>query len=150
MVGASFKRIWDLDPRVGAVAAKKAYLGGLFRLSARYAEKFYKGSWVIISPSLGYVFPDEKIVDRDKVEAARMLDDRFIAWLARQAREKSLNRYPRAVVLGGRHYYEAVRLSLPLSRVYFPLRRLRYGEKLAVLKQALQKNTPLPLIDELA
>lgn len=150
IVGASFKRIWDLNPRLGAVEARKAYLGNLFRLSTRYAEKFYKGSWVILSPSLGYVFPDEKIIDRDKIEPSKMLNDSFLARLVAQAREKSLDLYSSVIVLGGNHYVEAVEYSLPFARVYFPLRRLRYGEKLTVLKQALRKNTPFPLVDEFA
>ena len=148
IVGASIRRVWDAQPNKGSVEARRAYTGALFRLAVRYAERFYPNSWVVLSPSMGYLFPYEKIVDREHVDPRDIMGEGNISMLRSQAIMKSIYSYKVAVVIGGKVYADLAKASLVRTKIYFPLRRLRYGEKLRIIKQALAKNTPLPLDEE--
>lgn len=51
------RKIWDVDPSAGAVAASAAYIGAPFKVNSRYAQRF-ADKWVILSAKYGFISPN--------------------------------------------------------------------------------------------
>jgi len=87
-------KIWDKQPHVGPTRAKNVYVGPFSGACGRYAEKFYPGSWCILSAKYGFVFPDELIPESYNVSFNDRRSNPISAVeLCKQAQEKGLLEY---------------------------------------------------------
>jgi len=128
---------------MGAVRARDAYTGPLTRMAIRYAERFHRGSWVILSAKYGFLSPDNIVPEPYNVTfKLKHTNPIGIEELIRQAQEKGLYRYD-VVVLGGKDYVEIVKKVFKNKRVINPLEGLSYGRKIKRLKEALLSERPL-------
>ena len=144
IVPCSGKKIWDKYPYIGAVRARDAYIGPLTRIAIRYAERFHRGSWVILSAKYGFLNPDDVVPGPYNVTFKRKRTNPIgIEKLIKQAQEKGLYKYDVIVVLGGKDYVEVVNKVFQNKRVVNPLKGLAYGEKVKRLKEALLSGRPL-------
>lgn len=48
-------KIWDKHPELGSTKARDAYIGVHTGLCRKYAERFYPGSWIILSAKYGFL-----------------------------------------------------------------------------------------------
>ena len=87
-------KIWDKYPNAGPTKAKDAYIGPFVKTCIEYAEKFYPGTYVILSAKYGFLFPDEVIPGNYNVTFNDPSTDPItIEELRRQAEQKGLMKY---------------------------------------------------------
>jgi hypothetical protein len=145
VVACGAKKIWDLNRTVGSTPAKDAYVGTLFRLSRKYAERF-ADSWIVLSAKYGYAEPDFVIGSAyDVTFNKRSTNPVQVETLREQAKKMHLDRFNQIVVLGGARYVKMVRASLAGSKteVSAPLKGLGIGLMQSCLKQAIQTGVQL-------
>mgnify|MGYP000097137404 CR=1 FL=1 len=144
IVPCSSRKIWDKYPYMSGVRARDAYIGPLTRMAIRYAERFHRGSWVILSAKYGFLSPDDVVPGPYNVTfKLKNTNPIGIEELIRQAQEKGLYGYDVIVVLGGKDYVEVVKRVFKSRRVINPLEGLSYGKKIKRLKEALLSGRPL-------
>ena len=115
-------KIWDKQPHVGPTRAKNVYVGPFSGACGRYAEKFYPGSWCILSAKYGFVFPDELIPESYNVSFNDRRSNPISAVeLCKQAQEKGLLEYDRIVVMGGANYRQMMAIVFKGKQLDFPL-----------------------------
>lgn len=136
IVPCSARKIWDKEPQRGPTPAKNAYTGPLFRLARRFAE-IHNYPWIILSAKYGFIEPDYIIPENYNVTFNDLKTNPVtVDVLRRQVEEKKLHRYKKIIVLGGKHYVDAVRKAFQGYDVDIeaPLEGLPVGEMLRKLK----------------
>lgn len=135
-------KIWDKQPHVGPTRAKNVYVGPFSGACGRYAEKFYSGSWCILSAKYGFVFPDELIPESYNVSFNDRRSNPISAVeLCKQAQEKGLLEYDRIVVMGGANYRQMMAIVFKGKQLDFPLQGMKaMGPMIAWMNQAIRKG----------
>jgi len=141
VVSCSAKKIWDKEPWRGPTAAKEAYIGPLFKLARKYAER--KGyDWIILSAKYGFIEPDYTISGNYNVTFNNPKTKPIsLEILRKQVKEKKLYRYSRVIVLASKRYVEIVRKAFQgyNIRIEAPLEGLPIGKMLAKLKSMIEE-----------
>lgn len=135
-------KIWDKQPHVGPTRAKNVYVGPFSGACGRYAEKFYPGSWCILSAKYGFVFPDELIPESYNVSFNDRRSNPISAVeLCKQAQEKGLLEYDRIVVMGGANYRKMMALVFKGKQLVFPLQGMKaMGPMIGWMNQAIRNE----------
>jgi hypothetical protein len=139
-------KIWDREPGTGPTPARDAYVGVPFRVSRDYAERF-GDRWVILSAKYGFLFPDMVVAGPyDTSFARRSSRPVGVAHLRAQVRDLALTAFKDVVVLGGRHYREAVATAFAGTAVtlHFPFAGLPLGKSIQATQRAIAHGTALP------
>ena len=145
IISCGGKKIWDGDSgwNAGPTPARNVYTGNFVRLNQKYAERFYPGSWCILSARYGFLMPDDIVPGNYNV---RITDPEAISSesLREQAQRLGLDRFDRVVVVAGKDYVAAVRWALPKLRVDAPLAGARgIGDMMKRVRTALDRGEPL-------
>lgn len=135
-------KIWDKLPQVGPTPARNVYVGPFSGACGRYAEKFYPGSWCILSAKYGFVFPDELIPESYNVSFNDRHSNPISAVeLCKQAQEKGLLDYDRIVVMGGANYRQMMTIVFKGKQLDFPLQGMKaMGPMIGWMNQAIRKG----------
>lgn len=139
------RKIWDLNPDLGPVKAREAYIGPFSKKCKEYAERFYPDSWVILSAKYGFLYPDDIVPGPYNVTFNDPKTNPISVYeLRKQAIEKDLTKYSRIIVLGGRRYVNIVKQVFRDKDVCTPLSRFRgLGVMMSVLKRAILSGEEL-------
>ena len=145
IISCGGKKIWDGDSgwNAGPTPARNVYTGNFVRLNQKYAERFYPGSWCILSAKYGFLMPDDIVPANYNV---RITDPEAISRenLREQAQRLELDRFNRVVVVAGKDYVAAVRRALPKLRVDALLVGARgIGDMMKRVRTALDRGEPL-------
>jgi hypothetical protein len=125
IVPCTQEKIWDTQPRAGAVPAKDAYTKPAFRAWRVYAEQ--SGCpWFILSTKYGLLHPDQPIEPYDIRTSAAQNDPVLLSLLHRQGRELNLAQYEQIVLLDWERFEPLIRAAVPDRSVRCVLRRLQY------------------------
>lgn len=144
IIQCSNKKIWDYYSDIGPVKARDAYVGLFTKVAIKYAEKFHRNSWVILSAKYGFLRPNDVVPGPYNVTFKKKSTNPIkIEELLRQAHEKGLYKYDMIIVLGGKDYVEVVEKVFQNKKIINPLKGLGYGEKVKKLKEALLSSKPL-------
>ncbi|MCW8137448.1 MAG: hypothetical protein KIT58_00915 [Planctomycetota bacterium] len=141
-------KIWDRQPSLGPVEARRVYIGTFAGAARRYAEKFYE-SWVILSAKHGFLLPSDLVPGPYEVTFKRRRDPALvkIATLRDQVASKSLDSFDDVVVVAGRDYVKPVRDAFghrpPRSFITPLIGYTSMGEMISVLTQAVAEGRPL-------
>ena len=139
IVPCGLSKIWHRHPERGAVPAKDAYTGNLFKLNRKYAEKF-GSEWMILSAKFGFIDPDFVISEPYDVTFSRPGTRPISACeLKAQVNEIALNPNKLVVGLGGAAYRDAVQKAFDDTgmSLVFPFSGLPLGMMLQATKNAL-------------
>lgn len=145
VIPCGIKKIWDKQPKLGAVPASEAYIGTFHTLCRNYAKTF-TDSWIILSAKHGFLFADD-IVDGPYDVTFNQKSDEIISMerLCEQVREKQLDQFDELIVLTGKKYKKVIKESFgeffPAS---FPLLQCRgIGYMQQLLKRAIEEGKPI-------
>ncbi len=109
IISCGGKKIWDGSSgrNAGPTPVRNVYTGNFARLNQKYAERFYPGSWCILSAKYGFLMPDDIVPGNYNV---RITDPEAILRenLREQAQRLGLDRFDRVVVVAGKDYVAAV------------------------------------------
>jgi len=138
-------KIWDRNPDAGQVRARDAYIGSFARTSIEYAEKFYPGSYVILSAKYGFLFPDEVIPENYNVTFNDPKTNPIsVEELRKQAERKGLMKYDEIVVVAGSEYVKIVKKVFAGKRIITPLKGLGgMGSMISAMKRAIREGREL-------
>lgn len=139
VVPCGSRKTWSLKPGLKGVRARDAYIGLFANTCIQYAEKFYPGSYVILSAKHGFMFPDEVISAPYNVTFKNPETNPIaVEKLREQAEEKGLTKYSEIVVIAGREYVNIVRKVFPRKKIITPLKGARgMGEMISMMKKAI-------------
>jgi len=152
IVACGSKKIWKVRSQAGPTPAKEAYIGTLFKLSRAYAEHF-ADSWIILSAKYGFAEPGFLVpANYDTTFNKKSTNPVQLDTLRTQVRQMHLNRFDRAIVLGGARYVRMVEASFEASstKVEAPLKGLGIGRMQSKLKQSVESGTALGHFTSLA
>ena len=144
IVPCSKSKIWEKYPDIGKVPAKDAYISSNFKKCREYAES-YCYDWVILSAKYGFIKPNFNIPENYNVTFNRKSKEVVSNQKLRQQARRLGNNYDNLVILGGKQYEKATELAfrgLGLN-LYFPLHRLKTGQRLKKLNEYLVYCSPL-------
>lgn len=140
-------KVWDRAPTTGPTPARHVYTGPFAGSCRRYAERFYPGSWVILSAKYGFLEPDDEVPGPYEVSfVGGRTDPIGRDALARQAARFHLSPADEVTVVAGSAYVKAVREALgpdgpsiltPLDGVGGMFKMIR------ALRAAVEAGTPL-------
>lgn len=138
-------KIWDKNPDAGAVRARDAYIGVFAKTCIEYAEKFYSGSYVILSAKYGFLFPDEIIPENYNVTFKDPKTNPIsVEELRKQAEQKGLLKYDEIVVVAGSDYVKVVEKVFRGKRIITPLKGLSgMGPMISAMKKAIREGVKL-------
>src|SRR5262249_53074062 len=102
VIGCGKQKIWSKLPSQAKTAAKEAYIGPLFCLCKKYAERYYPADWFILSAHYGLITPDYTIADYDVTFGTRS-EHISIRRLRQQCRQL-MSRHKTIVSLAGMEY----------------------------------------------
>lgn len=145
VVACGSKKVWDESPRAGAVQARNVYVGRFFSLNRAYAERFGT-DWAILSAKHGLVRPTDRIGSNYDVRLGRHKGVLSGSGLRRQVVSNGYHSFARVVVLGGRHYGQAISDAFVGTgiAVLRPLERYAgIGYMSAAVQSALVSGSPL-------
>lgn len=144
VVTPSLRRAWDSEPQF-PIRAGRAFTGSFSKKCQAYAERFYKGSWCLLDPAHGFVWPEE-VIRRPHQRCLYRLETEplRVEQLRLQVRRRQLDDYDTVVVLGGKRFILLVEESFPARRVRAPLAGLGgIGEMMRALNDALASGERL-------
>ena len=144
VVSCGKAKIWDLNPAAGPTEARKAYVGGPFRVNKEYAERF-ADRWVILSAKYGFIDPDFVIPENyDVTFKDPDTNPISIDQLRKQVREKGLYKFDKVIVLGGRIYFEICKRAFEgfEANVCAPTLGLPLGKAIRKVREAIRHNRP--------
>ena len=142
VVSCGKTKIWDLNPAAGPTAARNAYVGGPFRVNKEYAERF-ADRWVILSAKYGFIDPDFVIPENyDVTFKDHRTNPIGIDRLRQQVREMGLYKFDKAIVLGGRIYFEVCKKAFEgfNVKIYAPTVGLPLGKAMQKVREAIRHN----------
>jgi hypothetical protein len=117
------KKIWDIETDVGPTKAKDVYVGQFARKCQQYAETFYPKSWCILSAKYGFLFSEDIVPGPYNVTFNRKSTNPIgNEELEKQVQKKSMDRYTKVVVLGGKKYVEIVMTVFTEAEISTPLK----------------------------
>ena len=133
-------KIWDKNPNAGPVKARNVYIGNFARTCIEYAEKFYPGSYVILSAKYGFLFPDEIIPENYNVTFNDPRTNPIgVEELRKQAERKGLTKYDEIVVVAGSKYVKVVEKVFTGKKIITPLKDLGgMGPMISAMKKAIK------------
>lgn len=145
IVPCGAKKIWDNNPKLGAVAAGKVYVGPFAKKCQEYAMRFYPGEWVILSAKYGFVRPEEVIpgpynvsFNDPKTKPITVRD------LARMAEAKGMMGVDEVIVLGGKNYVDMARAVFKGKVILTPLSDCAgIGYMMGKLNDAILRGKPI-------
>jgi len=136
------KKIWDVKPWLGKVPAKEAYISSYVRTLIKYAEKFHRNSWVILSAKYGFLHPWELIENYNISFNDIEITNELIQKLRKQANEKGLMKYDKIIVLAGSKYCQICELVFQGKKIYTPIKGMGIVQAIKLIKYAIETNTP--------
>ncbi len=139
IVSCTKKKIWDINPNAPKkVQAKDAYVGNLFKLGKKLAEKL-KAPWFIISAKYGILKPTELIENYNVTIDETDLTPEIVR---KQLVEKGVFKFKKLVVLASTKYCNLIEKAAELLGIIVetPLKGLPLGMMLAKLKKMLSSN----------
>lgn len=142
VVPCGSSKVWDRDPGAGPTHARDAYTGGPFKMNRRYAEHF-GDEWVILSAKYGFLRPTDIIPGPYNVSFKRQrIGAVGVDILRSQISQQHLDRFSRAVVLGGAEYRAIVDAAFSGTSVVleFPFAGLPIGRMLQATKLAIESS----------
>jgi hypothetical protein len=140
VIGCGKQKIWRQHPRLGPVAAGVAYTGALFQASRRYAERFYRDNWFILSAHFGLLHPATQIMDYDTTFGQNGDAVIPIAKLQRQC-EAMLGRYDWVISLASQAYNQQLSQSLRKGQsLEIPLASVGLFDRMKWLRRAVSTN----------
>ena len=122
IVACGKKKIWDENPDAESVKAENLYTGSFTRKCVEYAKKSDFDSWCILSAKYGLLFPDEVVQGQynecfhNKISNPMTLDELYL-----QIKSKELDKYEKAIILGGIYYTNMIKNLFKGIEVYNPL-----------------------------
>jgi hypothetical protein len=137
------KKIWDDGNILGAVDARNAYTGTMFRLGVKYAE-VCDADWVVLSAKYGFIFPDDRIEPYDVTFNNKASNPISFKELDDQLTKLNLRDYQEIIALGGAKYRELVIELFECrgkKKVLTPFAGLSMGRYLRALKEAIKTET---------
>ena len=139
------RKIWDKYPNAGPTKAKDVYIGPFAKTCIEYAEKFYPGTYVILSAKYGFLFPDEVIPGNYNVTFNDPSTNPItVEELRRQAEQKGLMKYDEIVVIAGRYYVDIVEKVFKGKKIVAPLQGLGgMGKMISAMKKAIVEKREL-------
>ena len=151
VVPCGHKKIWAMDPDMGPVQARDAYVGSFSRLCRAYAERFFN-DWVILSAKHGFLRPDDIVPEDYDVSFSQASSEPItVGKLRAQIRRKGLTGYDSIVVLGGRRYVEIVMTAFGKRKYPYelPLSDAKgIGTMMHRLRKALDEGEEIGTADE--
>ena len=144
IVSCGKRKIWDTKPLTGPTKANDAYRGVPFSVNREYARKF-SDRWVLLSAKYGFIDPNFEIPGNYNVTFKDPSTNPIsVSQLKNQIKQKGLNTFDTVIVLGGRHYADAVSeafsgLEVTIKR---PLAGLRLGYAMGKVRDAIDRNQP--------
>lgn len=137
------RKIWDTQPWLGPVEARRAYTGPLARAALEYAER-YCPHYVILSAKHGFLWPWEKVPGPYNVTFNNPGSGAIrLAELKKQAVEKGLMDYDVIIVLAGTRYARVVENVFHGKRIITPLKGMSMGQMISALKGGVVKGSSL-------
>ena len=139
-------KIWDRNPDAGPTSARDAYTGYPFRVNAAYAERFGT-TWLILSAKYGFIDPSFLIPGPYDVSFNRRDSEPIsIEKLNEQVRDQGLDCWRTVILLGGRHYREAVEAALDGTGavIHSPFAGLPLGRMVRAARRAIEQGDPNP------
>ncbi|HPU75080.1 MAG TPA: hypothetical protein PLG65_02820 [Bacillota bacterium] len=136
------KKIWDVNPEAGPTPARDVYVGPFAGMCRDYADRFFE-DWVVLSAKYGFLRPHDLVpTNYDVTFSNRAVETITLSELREQIRRKELTRYQSIVILGGRHYADAVRKAFGEGYSYVqPLAGCRgIGQMMRRLRGALDSG----------
>jgi Family of unknown function (DUF6884) len=139
VIGCGKQKIWSKLPSQGKTAAKEAYIGPLFRLSRKYAERYYPAGWFILSAHYGLMTPDYRIADYDSTFKAPGDERISMRKLRRQCR-RLIGQHKIIVSLAGFEYSRFLgNVLAPDQKLELPLACLGLFARMKALAAAVSK-----------
>lgn len=141
-------KIWDKNPTIGPVSAKKAYTGTFHTLCKTYAES-QNEEFLILSPKFGFLKPDDVVPHTYDVRFTQKgVNEETVSLetLQNQWKDLHLNDVEEITVLGGKKFKPLLKKisQNPTQKFVFPLHGLGgIGYMQSALKKAIQKGEPL-------
>jgi len=116
------KKIWDKNPKAGPTKSRDVYIGPFAKKCREYAEKFYEGSWYILSAKYGFLFPDDIVPGPYNVSFNKPTEDTItFKELKKRSTRKKLQESSKLVVLGGKNYVNIIKQVFPSKSIHTPL-----------------------------
>lgn len=137
-------KVWDRQPRRGAMPAREAYTGAPFKVNRRYAECFAT-HWVILSAKYGFVPPDFVIPGPYNVTIKDSSANPIaISALREQIRAQGLDGWHQVIGLGGKDYREVIEDAFAGVgvRLLFPFAGLSLFDAMRATKRAIELGEP--------
>lgn len=141
VVTPSERRAWDTSSEF-PVRAGRAYTGVFSRKCQAYAERFYRGSWCILDPCHGFLWPDE-VIRRPHGQCLYRPETQPMtaSQLREHVRRRKLDDYDVVVALGGRRFILLVEDVFQGKRVRAPLAGVGgIGEMMRALNDAMAEG----------
>src|SRR5438477_6572130 len=133
VVGCGKAKVWKKHPRPGKIQAQDAYVGSLFKLSRRFAEKREPHNWLILSAKYGLIRPNRQISNYDVTIGSRgaITAQRIRGQWRRLAKKQTAS-----MCLASKKYVRLLRDSVPKNvRIKTPMDGLDLFERTAWLKR---------------
>lgn len=132
-------KIWDKKQSPEEVAAKDAYIGGLFKKNKEYAEKFFGNSWFILSDKYGLIDPLFKIENYNISPSQIKNNFSFLNMVRKQQLE--LNIFPNTIISTcGKIHNNIIKEVFKNSRIVNPLEGLGQGKRMKKLKELIEND----------
>ncbi|MHA2218429.1 MAG: DUF6884 domain-containing protein [Candidatus Hodarchaeales archaeon] len=132
---------------MGPTPARKAYTGAPFKVNRQYAEKF-GDEWVILSAKYGFISPNYIIPEAYNVTFKKKYTNPVkVTTLKQQIKDQNLNRFKKAIGLGGKEYRKMIEESFsnyPVKLI-FPFAGLPLGFAMQATKKALTNSKSLEI-----
>jgi cytoplasmic iron level regulating protein YaaA (DUF328/UPF0246 family) len=139
IVGCGKQKIWNVKPWLGAVPAKDAYTGPLFRLCRRYAETHYAQDWYIFSAFYGLIRPERELLDYD-ISFNRSSSATVSQKNLGEQYAMLLDRYEVIISLASKAYNERLRVVLTSPAILqLPLDSKNLFDRMKWLKAGLSR-----------
>jgi Family of unknown function (DUF6884) len=140
VIACGSQKIWAKQPEVGAIAAREAYTGAMFRGFRRYAERFYPQDWFIVSAKYGLITPDTTIDNYNVTFAIKSTTLISLESLRDQC-QKSLPEYRLLISLAGKAYNQRLVEALPPGlRLESPLASLNMFERMKWVGREMRRT----------
>ena len=133
------RKIWDKYPGADPTPAKLVYTGSFSLKCREYAEKFYPGTWCILSAKHGFLFPNDVVEETYNISFNDMKSNPIsIEELSRQVKAKRLNDYQDVIIVRGRNYVKMATMVFETQRNHIPLAGCRgLGYMMKKLNEAI-------------
>ncbi|HML04161.1 MAG TPA: hypothetical protein VK426_00160 [Methanobacterium sp.] len=142
IVASGKKKIWDRNTPTGPVKSRELYKGLFTQKCIKYAEKFHKDSYYVLSAKYGFLLPEETIESPyNECFHIKKTNPITLDELSSQIRNKQLNKYDKIVILGGKYYMEMIKILFPKKDIINPLKGCKgIGDMMKKLNELISLN----------